>query len=234
MKIKKLMSENPIAVGSEAPLRDVAAILAEHRISGLPVIGERLQVLGVVSEADILVKECGPEPLHGGLVGWLLAGGVAETDKLAARTAGEAMTSPAITISPEAHVSYAARLMTENGIKRLPVVDTDGTLLGIVTRADLVRAFARPDEDIEREIREDVVRRMLWIEDEGLYVRVERGEVRLSGKLERRTDAELLSRFVARVPGVVSVYSTLRWDWDDGEVSSKEVAGGPRPVSTNP
>ena len=129
------------------------------------------------------------------------------------------MTAPAITIRPEAHVSDAARLMTENGIKRLPVVDSHGTLLGIVTRADLVRAFARPDHEIEREIREDVIRRILWIEAPSVVVRVERGEARLSGRLDRRADAELLEQFVARVPGVVSVHSTLRWSWDDRKVS---------------
>ena len=100
------------------------------------------------------------------------------------------MTSPAITVRPDAHVSYAARLMTENGIKRLPVVDSDGTLAGIVTRADLVRAFARPDHEIEREIREEVIQRILWIEAPSVVVRVERGEARLSGRLERRSDAE--------------------------------------------
>jgi CBS domain-containing protein len=228
MKIEKLMSENAIAVGADTPLRDVAAILAEHRISGLPVIGERLQVIGVVSEADILLKEQGPGPQHARIVGWLLAGGAPDTDKLSAKTAGEAMTSPAITIRPEAQVSYAARLMTENGIKRLPVVDAHGTLIGIVTRADLVRAFARPDEEIEREIREDVLHRMLWLEQTGAFVRVERGEVRLSGKLERRSDAELLEQFVARVPGVVSVNSTLRWSWDDGKAANGDNALDPR------
>ena len=109
--------------------------------------------------------------------------------------------------------------MTENGIKRLPVVDSHGTLIGIVTRADLVRAFARPDHEIEREIREDVILRSLWIEAPSVVVRVERGEVRLSGRLERRADAELLEQFVARVPGVVSVHSTLRWRWDDRKAS---------------
>jgi CBS domain-containing protein len=220
MKIKELMRENPIAIGSETPLRDVAIILAENGFSGLPVIGERLEVLGVVSEADILVKEQGPSNSRGGVLGWLLAEEVPDTAKLAARTAGEAMTSPAITIRPEANVSYAARLMTENGIKRLPVVDSHGTLIGIVTRADLVRAFARPDHEIEREIREDVIRRILWIEAPNVVVRVERGEARLSGRLERRSDAELLEQFAARVPGVVSVHSTLRWRWDDRKVSS--------------
>ena len=92
------------------------------------MIGERLEVLGVVSEADILVKEQGPVNRRGGFLGRLLAEEVPETVKLAARTAGEAMTAPAITVGPEAHVSNAARVMTENGIKRLPVVDSHGTL----------------------------------------------------------------------------------------------------------
>ena len=219
MKIKELMRENPIAVGPETPLRDIAAILVEHRISGLPVIGERLEVLGVVSEADILVKEQGLANGRRGVLGWLLADEFPDPKKLAARTAAEAMTSPAITITPDAHVSYAARLMTESGIKRLPVVDSHGTLVGIVTRADLVRAFARPDPEIEREIREDVMERILWLDAPSVVVRVERGEARLSGRLDRRVDAELLEQFVARVPGVVSVHSTLRWSWDDRKVS---------------
>ena len=215
MKVRELLTESVIAVGPEAPLKDVAAILAEHRVSGLPVISEQRVVLGVVSEADILVKERGPEPRHGGLFGWLLAGGVPDDEKLAAHTSGEAMTSPAITIGSERHVSEAARLMTENGVKRLPVVDEDGKLVGIITRSDLVRAFARPDGEIEREIRDDVVRQTLWIDDEGLDVRVERGEATLSGELERRSDVELLPRFIERVPGVVTVDSTLTWRWDD-------------------
>jgi len=219
MKIKELMRKTPISVGPETPLRDVAIILAENGFSGLPVIGERLEVLGVVSEADILVKEQGPATRRGGIVGWLLTDEVPDSAKLAARTAAEAMTAPAITVGAEAHVHQAARLMTENGIKRLPVVDSHGTLIGIVTRADLVRAFARPDHEIEREIREDVVRRILWIEAPSVVVRAERGEVRLSGRLERRSDAELLEQFVARVPGVVSVHSTLGWRWDDRKVS---------------
>jgi CBS domain-containing protein len=215
VKIEDLMTKDVTAVGTETPLKDVAAILAERRISGLPVISEQRHVLGVVSEADVLAKERGHEARHGGLVAWLLGGGVVDDEKLAARTAGEAMTSPAITVGPHTHVSEAARLMTDEGIKRLPVVDSDGTLVGIVTRADLVRAFARPDAEIEREIREDVVRRTLWIEGENLELQVKRGVVTLSGELERATDVELLSRFVEGVPGVVSVESTVRARWDD-------------------
>jgi CBS domain-containing protein len=216
VRIKGLMTEDVIVVGPEAALKDVATVLAERGISGLPVVGEQRKVLGVVSEADILVKERGPEPRHGGLVGWLLEGGRADDERLAARTARGAMTSPAITIDAQSHVSEAARLMIENGIKRLPVLDRDGALVGIVTRADLVRAFARSDAEIEREIRDDVIRRTLWIEyDENLHVQVQRGQVTLFGELGRRSDAELLPDFVARVPGVVSVRSNLTWRWDD-------------------
>lgn len=226
MKIKQLMTPEPIAIGAETPLRDVAAILSERRISGLPVIGERLEVLGVVSEADIVAKEQGPEPERRRLSGWLRADRT-RARKLAARTAGEAMSAPAITIEANRSVAEAAQLLASHRIKRLPVVDEEGTLVGIVTRADLVRAFARSDAEIEHELREDVVLRALWIDDPRLDIRVERGEVRLAGKLQNRSDAELLQRFATRVPGVVSVHSTLRWDWDDQK-------GSPEPEQRAP
>ena len=214
MKIEELMTRDPVAVGPDTPLKDVATILLEHRISGVPVIGERLEVLGVVSEADIVAKEAGPESHDRRMIAWLLGGRELDEQKLAARTAAEAMTSPAVTIAVGRTVTEAARLMTNDGIKRLPVVDDEGALIGIVTRTDLVRAFARTDREIEREIR-DTVLRTLWIEEPGLNLRVEHGEVRLSGKIQRRADAELLETFAERVPGVVAVHSTLRWAWDD-------------------
>jgi CBS domain-containing protein len=215
MKVKELMSEKVVAVGPETPLKDVAAILMEHRISGVPVVDAQREVIGIVSEADILVKEQGPECYHGGITGWLFGGGVVEDERLSARTAAEAMSSPAITIRAEKTVSEAARTMIESGIKRLPVVNGEGRLCGIVTRSDLVRAFARGDTEIEREIHDDVVRRTLMIDNRALNVLVHRGEVTLSGELERRSDAELLRRFVRRVPGVVTVRSTVTWEWDD-------------------
>jgi CBS domain-containing protein len=214
MKIEELMTRDPVAVGPDTPLKDVAAILLEHRISGVPVIGERLEVLGVVSEADIVAKEAGAEPHDRRLIAWLLGGRQVDEKKLAARTAADAMTSPAVTVTADRPVPEAARLMTDEGLKRLPVVDADGTLIGILTRTDLVRAFARSDHEIERELR-DTVLRTLWIEEPGLNLKVERGEVRLSGKIQRRADAELLESFAGRVPGVVAVHSTLRWAWDD-------------------
>lgn len=220
MRIGDLMTRDYVAVGADTTLKEVATTLVERGISGVPVIGERLEVLGVVSEADIVVKERGPEPKPGGLLGWLLAGGrwLPDDKRFAARTAGEAMTTPAITIRADRRITEAARLMVEHGIKRLPVVDRDAALVGIVTRTDLVRAFARTDAEIERDIREELDRALLLEQPQSLAIHVEQGEVTLSGHVERKFDAELLPRFVARVPGVVSVESTVEWRLDDSKV----------------
>ena len=232
MKLSEVMTSDPIGVGPETPLKDVAAILLEHRISGVPVIGERLEVLGVVSEADIIAKEVGPDPRERRLLGWLVGGRRVDQERIAARTAGEAMSSPAITVGPQETVAEAARLMTANGIKRLPVVD-DGVLIGIVTRTDLVRAFTRSDDEIEHEIREMLLER-LWLDEPGLRLHVERGEVRFAGRMRRRSDAELLALLTRRVPGVVDVHSTLGWDWDDGHPAKERPARVPDTSTWNP
>lgn len=217
MNVKEVMSPDVITSGPGSTLKEVAGALAEHHISGMPVVDEHGAVLGVVSEADILVKERGPRPRHEGLGAWVLRGGVADADKLAARTASEAMTAPAITIALTRSIAEAARIMIEQGVKRLPVVDLHGTLVGIITRSDLVRVFARTDAEIAREIREDVIRTALWLDPQAIEVRVQGGEVTLTGETDYRLDAEILLHLVERVPGVVSVQSTVAWRFDERE-----------------
>lgn len=215
MKVKDVMTQNVQCVAPEASLKEVAAMLIEHAISGMPVCDGDGRVLGIVSEADILYKERGPRPRRGGPLAWLVdGGGYAEFVKSAARTAGEAMTRPAVTIDPDRPVSEAARLMLERRVNRLPVVMAD-QLLGIVTRADLVRAFTRTDAEIEHEIRDEVRDRDLLLPRGAVSVVVKEGQVRLGGVVERRSDAEILPRFVARVPGVVAVDSNVKWRLDD-------------------
>src|SRR5262245_51046838 len=119
------------------------------------------------------------------------------------------MSSPAIRIRPDRPVAEAARLMIDKQINRLPVVDDYGRVTGIVTRADLVRIYSRSDQQIRREIQQDVVAGLLWIDPERVSVVVIRGDATLGGQLDTKTDAELLPRLIERVPGVVSVTSEL-------------------------
>ena len=203
MKIKDVMTRDVITVGPEMSLKEAAAILGRNGISGLVVVDGDGTVVGVLSEADILYKEGGERSAHTGLLGWLFeTGGSALEQKLAARTVGEAMTAPALTIGPERPVHEAATRMIEDGVNRLPVLK-DGKLVGIVSRADLVRAFTRTDEEIGDEIRNEIVTRTLWLEPDAVEITVERGNVVLAGQVETATDAELLPIFVERVPGVV-------------------------------
>jgi CBS domain-containing protein len=214
VKVKDLMTTKVLTIPPDAALKDAAALLAEHGISGLPVVDDDGRVLGVLSEGDVLFKESGTEEWHG-FFERLLAVPPGRLDlKLAARTVGEAMSSPPVTIGPRRPVTDAATKMIQEGIGRLPVVDDEERLVGIITRADLVRAFVRSDVELEQEIRDDVIRQTLWLDSDSIQVEVNGGEVRLNGEVETKTDAELVPMFVQRVPGVVGVLAKLRWRVD--------------------
>ena len=211
--VAEVMTRDVVTVGPDMPLKEAATVISERGVSGVPVCDDDGAVVGVLSESDLLVKQSGMRP-RGGLFSLLVE--PREPNDLAkvyAHTAGRAMTAPAITLAPEATVTEAARLMLERNLNRLPVVD-DGRLVGIVTRADLVRRFTRSDEDIAREIRENVARRMLWIEPERLQVDVDKGEVVLGGTVDTQSEEDMLLKLVPLVPGVVGVRSELRWEID--------------------
>jgi len=227
MKIDALMTTKVVTVTPETSLKDVARLLVENRISGVPVCDADGVVLGVVSEADILVKEEGL--VERGLLASVLEFGPG-AQKINARTAGEAMSAPPITIAPGRPVSEGARLMVERGITRLPVVEDD-RLAGIVTRADLVAAFTRSDEEIEREIAEDVLLHTLWISPKHVSIDVSDGEVILGGEVESKTHAAMVEAYVRRVPGVVGVdASQLRWTFDDQSRRRRVSYSAPRPA----
>lgn len=216
MKVRDVMTKNVITVEPRTSLKDAARLLVEHGISGIPVVVEGV-VVGVLSEGDLLFKERGRSERRGGVLGRLLDNyGMDGELKLEAHDVGDAMTIPPITIGQHRTLRAAAALMLDKQVNRLPVVD-DGKLVGILTRADLVRAFARPDDEIKREIEHDVLSTALWLDSADVAVGVDDGEVTLMGQVERRMDAELAVDLAGRVPGVVSVDSRLTWRREDGK-----------------
>ena len=208
MKVCELMTKDVVWVTPETTLRDAATVLAERRISGVPVVNESGEVVGVLSEADILVK-AGGSVTRNRLLGWLLEPDLGLEDKIRAETVAEAMSAPAVTITSHRPVHDAARLMVTENVNRLPVVD-DGELVGILTRADVVRAFTRSDDEIAEEIQGEILRRTFWLEPGRVTTTVTDGHVAIEGEVETEADAEVLPTLVARVPGVVSVEADLR------------------------
>lgn len=220
VRIADVMTRDVVSVTPETPLKDVAAVLVERGISGLPVCVADGTVVGVLSEADLLVKQGGSPERSSGLFAWLVDTAAApDLAKLRAHSAGEAMTAPAVTVEADSPVSEAARTMVSLGVNRLPVVE-EGRLVGIVTRADLVRLFTRSDDEIARDIRQDVIRR-LWIAPERIEVEVEQGEVVLRGEVDTEVEADLLLKRIPLVAGVVGVRSELSWSVDKSGNSSR-------------
>jgi CBS domain-containing protein len=220
MRIQDVMTRSVVTVGPDASLREVAALLDEHRISGVLVVDTGGKLLGVVSETDFLVEAQGGAPVRRSPIARLFGRGADPTapgDRHYARTARELMTSPVVTIGPLALVADAAALMTRQRINRLPVVE-DGRLLGIVTRADLVRSYIRSDEQLAAAIREDVLARTLWLDPTEFEVTVADGVATIRGHVDRRSSAEMIARTAVLVPGVRDVVSDVRWNIDDADL----------------
>lgn len=224
MKVLDLMTTDVATAKVDTPLKEAARIMVRSRVSGLPVTDEHGVLVGIITEGDFLHRELELErPRRHGLLDALLGG---DAHSLAqAETVGEAMQAPVVTVSADATLAEAARVMAAREVKRLPVVDGDGVVIGIISRADVVAAFTRPDEVIEDEIREDVVRRILFIDPDKIDVVVTEGIVTLAGVLPTRTEARLLEELSRRLDGVVAVESRLEWRVDDTRLD--DTVGGP-------
>ena len=173
------------------------------------------ELVGIVSETDLVRKTDGVARHGEARSNWLFGTDEREALLREGRTAAEVMSHPVITVEASRPVAEAARLMVKCSLNRLPVV-SGGRLVGIVSRADLVRTFARPDAEVAEEIRDGVLLKTLWIDPRSVEVTVAGGEVTLAGTLETKTTAELVPAFVASVPGVVAVdASRLGWRYDD-------------------
>lgn len=223
-QVRDIMTTEVVSVNGSTPFKDIAEVLIAHGVSAVPVVDAENHVIGVVSEADLLRKEEFREhyyaegykpPLRSRLRHRLSEDGHDVRSKAAGDRAAQLMTAPAVTVPASAPAVTAARKMDEHGVKRLIVVDEEGTLQGIVSRRDLLKVFVRPDADIAHEIREDVLKRSLMVETADVDVKVRQGVVTLSGHVERRSRAQLAVRLAARVDGVVDVVDELQWTRDD-------------------
>jgi CBS domain-containing protein len=215
--VRDLMTTPVVTVGPETPFKEIVARLAEHRISALPVVDDDGRVLGVVSEADLLLKEEFPDPDQDVPLFWTRRRRL-ERNKAAAATARDLMTVAVVSIAPDATAPEAARRMHTAKVKRLPVVDERGRLVGIISRADLLKVFNRSDEDIRREILDEVIVGEFMMAPSRFFIQVHDGVVVLEGRVERLSLLPWVVRAVHSVEGVVRVENRLAYDIDDIDV----------------
>jgi CBS domain-containing protein len=210
--VRDVMSSPVFAVTESMPYKQIAAALREHRISALPVIDGDRRVIGVVSEADLLTKEA-----LGGVIPSVFTGMLRhqERTKADALTAAELMTSPAVTVGPDEPVVRAAKLMYGSRVKRLPVVTPNGTLIGIVSRTDVLAVYDRNDGDIHREVIDTVILQHHLCDPADFTVTVADGVVTLEGRPETVYVGRDIADEIRHVEGVVAVRDRL--DYPPGE-----------------
>lgn len=214
MRVKDLMTTELITVGRESSLKEAARRMIEAGISGLLVTAADGSLEGVITEADFVKAESGRRAAkRARLLQWFSSG----QPKIPSseRRVEDVMTADVITLGPNADHAEAARLMQQAGIKRVPIVDKDGRPVGIVSRSDILRAFARPDSEIIDEIVDHIISDVLWIDPRRVQVTSVDGNVSLTGQLETKGDTTLLEDLVRRVDGVVSMSSSLGWEIDN-------------------
>lgn len=200
MRVVDLMTTDVIRVSPSTRIKEAARLMFRHRVSGLPVVDADGRLAGIITEADFLRME--------------VARNEAE-DPQPVETVGEVMSSGVVTIAPDAEITEAAKVMVIQDVKRLPVVDEDNKMLGIISRLDVVAVFTRPDEVIEDEIREDLLRRVLFVDPDDVVVEVEGGVVTFRGEIGTKNESRILEELSRRLDGVMRVDNQLAWRIED-------------------
>ena len=206
--VRDVMTERVVAVRKDASFKEMIARMRNAHISAFPVVDQGGKVVGVVSEADMLNKEADQATSPGTIAGLLR---FRFHEKAAGVTAGELMSSPAVTIGPDAPVVEAARLMRDRRVKRLPVVNATGHLIGVISRADVLSIFTRPDGQIRHEVIEEVIRNGALVRPQGFTVTVHDGIVTLAGRPENDGAGHDLTEAVRHIEGVVAVRDELSY-----------------------
>jgi CBS domain-containing protein len=206
--VKDVMTTCVVAVREDADFKEMVTVMRSRRVSAFPVIDAAGRVIGVVSEADLLVKEATPALPQGPtrLAWWLK-----ERSKATGLTAGEVMTEPAVTVQEDASVADAARRMQSRRVKRLPVVDGNGRLRGIISRADVLSVFERPDTEIWDEAVQEVIIGEFGLDPEMFMVTLTSGVITITGSVDRRADALGLLSALRHLEGVVGVRDRLSY-----------------------
>jgi CBS domain-containing protein len=213
MKVRDVMTELVVTASPEMSFKETARLLIESGVSGLPVVGARGQLLGLVTEADLMSKEAFDGRRHRPLAMLVdhLTGSARWVDKAAGLTADQIMTTDVVTAGPGEDIHVAARRMLERSVKRLPVVE-HGRLVGIVSRYDLLRLFDRGDDDIAAEIDTKLASPLYAPEDHHVTASVEDGVVTLEGRVRVQGEEAVVRGLAERVPGVVEVIDHLTFD----------------------
>ncbi|CAL9611011.1 CBS domain-containing protein [Streptomyces sp. enrichment culture] len=201
-----VMTRTVVALSQGATFKDIARTMRQWAVSALPVLDDAGRVIGVVSEADLLRKE---EYRDGDPPGPVFRRRPGEPHKAMAVSARELMTAPAVTVHADAPLARAARVMARRQVKRLPVVDREGVLKGIVSRADLLKVFLREDGELAREIRDEIASGRFPASMESVRVDVRDGVVTLTGHVPDLSLVPLAVRVVRSVEGVVDVHPVL-------------------------
>jgi CBS domain-containing protein len=219
LTVSDVMTRTVLTARVATPLKELARVMVEHRISALPVLDEDDRLIGVVSEADVILKQGHQIPRRPHW--WEPAEQRDALRRAAGDTAGTVMSTEPVTVSAEAGLAQAARLMSDHAVKRLPVTDPQGRVVGIVSRSDLLKAFVRSDDEIRADVLGEVFVHLLWADPTGVGVEVKDGIVILDGKIDRRSTAEAAQRLVRRLDGVVDVVSHLEYAYDDGGLARR-------------
>jgi CBS-domain-containing membrane protein len=208
--VKDVMSTHVVAVRQGATYKDMAAMLHEQRVSAFPVLNDDNKVIGVVSEADLLTKEA----LEGTVPRTLLSRQERVRKQVNAITAADLMTKPPVTIGPDEAVTSAARLMFDRRIKRLPVISDDGTLIGIVSRADVLSVYSRPDAEIRHQVTQDLILGTFLCDPDRFTVTVKDGIVTIAGIPETTMVGHDIIDATRHTEGVVAVRDRLSYPQD--------------------
>ncbi|MFF4908110.1 CBS domain-containing protein [Streptomyces sp. NPDC001260] len=225
-KVGSVMTTDVVRAEYGTPFKEVVRLLGENRISGLPVVDEDEKVIGVISETDLMIRQADTpdpyeQPRHHPLAAMTRESRTRKA-KARARTAGQLMTEPAVTVHADDTIVEAARTMALHHVERLPVLDEEQRLVGIVTRRDLLQVFLRPDSEIRKEVVDEVIVRALWLAPRSVDVSVVEGVVTLAGHMERKSETEIAVSMTRQIDGVVAVVDKLTFRLDDSHLRPAE------------